>query len=149
MGTTLVAAWFKERRVCVINVGDSRAYRHRGGVMVQLTRDHSMVADYLAAGLIKPEDVTSFPYRNIINRGIGLRARVRVDSWSLDTQIGDRYLLCSDGLTDLIDDETIARVMVDGDEPGQTADRLVALALDAGGIDNVTAVVVHLLPEEA
>jgi protein phosphatase len=148
MGTTLVGAWFQPPTLYLTNVGDSRAYRHRD-MLEQLTQDHSLVADYLAAGLLQPDQVADFPYRNIINRGIGLRASVRVDAWRLELQPGDRYLLCSDGLTDLVDDATIGRHMAEAAEPAATAQRLVEVALDAGGIDNITAVVVHILPEEA
>ena len=150
MGTTLVGVWFREGDVLVANVGDSRAYRWRAGELVQLTRDHSLVSDYLDAGLLTPAQVPDFPFRNIINRGIGLRPAVEVDRWRLPTEADDRILLCSDGLTDLVDDKTIAGQLAGEDfQPQAAADALVALANEAGGVDNITAVVVHVLAEES
>lgn len=150
MGTTLVGVWFRGADVLVANVGDSRAYRWRDGELSQLTRDHSLVSDYLSAGLLTPEQVPDFPFRNIINRGVGLRPAVEVDRWRLPVAPDDRILLCSDGLTDLVDDTTIAGQLAGDDfQPQAAADALVVLANEAGGVDNITAVVAHVLAEES
>ncbi len=150
MGTTLVGAWFREPDLLLANVGDSRAYRQRGDTLVQLSSDHSLLNDYLSAGLLRPEQVADFPFRNIINRGIGLRPTVVVDRWRLAVQPDDRYLLCSDGLTDLVDDATIASRLTGADfDPQAAADALIELALDAGGVDNVTAIIAYVPAEDA
>jgi protein phosphatase len=147
MGTTLVALWGTDEGLLWANVGDSRLYAWREGVLSQVSRDHSLVADYVAAGLLTPEQARDFPHRNIIVRGIGLRATVKVDQGRLEARAGDRYLLCSDGLTDLVADDMIAPHLASGDDPQVAAEALVALALAAGGTDNVTALVIHVHAE--
>lgn len=150
MGTTLVALWGTAEGLHWANVGDSRLYRWGAAEgLQQVSRDHSLVAEYLAAGLLTPAQARDFPYRNIIVRGIGLRATVRVDLGRLDPRPGDRYLLCSDGLTDLVADEMIAPCLAAGDDPQAAAEALVALALEAGGTDNVTAIVIHVHAEDS
>lgn len=147
MGTTLVALWGTDEGLLWANVGDSRLYQWRDGALSQISRDHSLVADYVAAGLLTPAQARDFPYRNIIVRGIGLRPTVKVDQGRLEGRAGDRYLLCSDGLTDLVADEMIAPHLASGDDPQVAAEALVALALAAGGTDNVTALVIHVHAE--
>jgi serine/threonine protein phosphatase PrpC len=146
MGTTLVAAWLCDDRLHYANVGDSRLYLWREGTLRQLTRDHSLMNEYLELGLIGPDDVASFPHKNVIVRAVGLSPGVAVDVGEARTAADDRFLLCSDGLTDLVDDVRIGDLLAVGRSPGETARALVARALEAGGIDNVTAVVVHIAP---
>jgi protein phosphatase len=146
MGTTLVVAWICDDRLHYANVGDSRLYLWREGTLRQLTRDHSLLNEYLELGLIGPDDVATFPHKNVIVRAVGLSPGVAVDVGEARTAPQDRYLLCSDGLTDLVDDVRIGDLLAVGRSPGETARALVARALDAGGIDNVTAVVVHIGP---
>jgi len=144
MGTTLVVAWICDDRLYHANVGDSRLYLWREGKLRQLTRDHSLLNEYLELGLIGPDDVATFPHKNVIVRAVGLSPGVAVDVGEARTAPRDRFLLCSDGLTDLVDDVKIGSLLAVGRSPGETARALVARALDAGGIDNVTAVVVHI-----
>jgi protein phosphatase len=146
MGTTLVAAWLCEDRLHYANVGDSRLYLWREGRLRQLTRDHSLMNEYLDLGLIGPADVATFPHKNVIVRAVGLAPGIAVDVGETRTAPRDRYLLCSDGLTDLVDDVRIGGLIATGDDPGATARALVGLALEAGGIDNVTALVVQIGP---
>jgi protein phosphatase len=148
MGTTVVALLLDGANVHVAHVGDSRAYRVRGGVLEALTRDHSLVNDYLDLGLLTPEQAAAFPYKNVIVRAVGLSPYVEVEADTRQVAPGDRFLLCSDGLTDLVSETTIRDRLARGDDPIETAETLVSLALQAGGIDNVTAVVAHTHAEE-
>jgi protein phosphatase len=143
MGTTVVALLLDGDVVHFAHVGDSRLYRSRAGRLEQLTADHSLLNEYLQLGLITPERAAAFPYKNVIVRAVGLSPGVEVDAATREAVPGDRFLLCSDGLTDLVPDETIRDQLATGDDPAATAQALVDLALDAGGTDNVTAVVAH------
>lgn len=144
MGTTIVALSFSASRVYVAFVGDSRAYRLRAGDLEQLTEDHSLANDLIRAKALKPEDLADFPYKNVIVRALGLQARVEVDSFYRSAKVGDRYLLCSDGLSDLLTNEEIGEIL--GAHPTLEAvtDALVNAAMDEGGKDNITVLVVDL-----
>jgi serine/threonine protein phosphatase PrpC len=144
MGTTLVALAFAESRVYVAFVGDSRAYRSRDGVLEQLTEDHSLANDLIRAKALKPEDLEAFPYKNVIVRALGLQAEVQVDSFHRATRPGDRYMLCSDGLSDLIRNDVIGDILGASKGAEATAEILVERAMDAGGNDNITVLVVDL-----
>jgi serine/threonine protein phosphatase PrpC len=130
--------------VLVFNVGDSRAYRRSGGQLTQVSRDHSLVDELLRAGHITPEEAAVHPHRSVITRALGAAEEVDVDSWHLDALVGDRYLLCSDGLTNEVAVDALARVLASVSDPQEAAQQLVALALEHGGRDNVTAVVVDV-----
>lgn len=130
--------------VLVFNVGDSRAFRKTEGQLVQVSQDHSLVDELLRAGHISPEEALVHPHRSVITRALGAADDVDVDSWQLEARVGDRYLLCSDGLTNEVAFEELHEVLSSVVEPQEAADRLVALALDRGGRDNVTAVVVDV-----
>ena len=146
MGTTVVAAAFSGSRLYVANVGDSRVYRMRRGELVQLTEDHSLVNEYLKMNMLRPEDVESFPYKNVIVRAVGLHERVTVDvTWST-VKPGDQILLCSDGLTDLVKDDAIAHMLSTSATPDEATATLVEYAKDAGGHDNITALLIELQP---
>ncbi len=149
MGTTVVAAAFSGSRLYVANVGDSRVYRMRRGELVQLTEDHSLVNEYLKMNMLRPEDVESFPYKNVIVRAVGLHERVTVDvTWST-VKPGDQILLCSDGLTDLVKDDAIAHVLSTSATPDEATAKLVECAKDAGGHDNISALLIELQPFDA
>ncbi|WP_028050136.1 PP2C family serine/threonine-protein phosphatase [Cellulomonas sp. URHD0024] len=127
----------------VVNIGDSRTYRMAGGVLEQVTQDHSEVAELVAAGVVAAEDASRHPRRNVVTRVLGGGNReVEPDVWLLPVSPGDRMLVCSDGLTDPLSDARIEAELRAADDPQDAADRLVAAALAAGGTDNVTAVVV-------
>lgn len=149
MGTTVVAVLFDGATAHLAHVGDSRVYRLRDGTLERLTTDHSLVNEYLRLGVLRPEDVPRFPYKNVIVRAVGLSPALDVDLRTVDVAPGDRYLLCSDGLTDLVDDGRIGERLSTGAEPAATAHALVELALEAGGLDNVTAIVAHCRAEES
>lgn len=146
MGTTVVGALFSPERgiMHIAHVGDSRAYRIRNGKILQLTRDHSLVNDYLAAMPDMPEEQRNELPRNVITRALGMQDNVEVDLVSDDSEPGDIYLLCSDGLSGMIDDEDIAAVVASGMELGKACERLVTMANEHGGEDNVTAVLVRV-----
>jgi len=141
MGTTMTALFLQGNKVCVAHVGDSRAYRFRDGRLAQVTDDHTVVADQTRAGLITYEQARQSPYRHIITRALGLDPSLDVDRLLMDLRTGDRFLLCSDGLTEMVGDREIAAVLSSA-PPAAATEQLVSLALEHGGIDNVTVVVV-------
>lgn len=158
MGTTVVAAALVVEggrdRVVVMNVGDSRAYRFRRGTLVQVTEDHSLVAEMVRRGEIEEAEAELHPQRHVITRALGLEDVVVADSFPVHVREGDRILLCSDGLTNEVDDEEIALVLGSVADPKAAADDLVARANAHGGADNISVVVVDVLmadegPEEA
>jgi serine/threonine protein phosphatase PrpC len=130
------------QRWVAVNIGDSRIYRVVDGTMTQVSQDHSEVGELVAMGLLSEEDALRHPARNIVTRCLGRDPLEPVDSWVLAPHPGERFLLCSDGLTNELRDPAIARLLMDGDDPQVIADRLVAAAVEAGGRDNVTVVVV-------
>jgi protein phosphatase len=143
MGTTIVGIAFVGNRVYVGHVGDSRVYRLRRGHLQQLTDDHSLANEYIRMNLLRPEDLPYFPYKNVIVRALGLQEDVDVDTNFRTCRPGDRYLLCSDGLTDLVNDKEITDIMSTADGPREACETLVQRALDYGGVDNVTVVVIE------
>jgi protein phosphatase len=129
----------------VFNIGDSRVYRYADDVLSQVTVDHSEVDELVTSGLLTPEDARSHPHRNVVTRSLGTRPAPVADLWVFPPAADERFMLCSDGLNSEVDDEGIAAVLRHHPDPQAAADALVAAALDAGGHDNVTAVVVNLL----
>ena len=139
MGTTLSVLWLGENYAYIAHVGDSRIYRLREGSLTQITQDHSLVEELVRAGLITREQARTHPRRNIITRALGTHGENEPDLLVTDVQDGDVFLLCTDGLTGMVPDDEIERTLRDcGIEAA--ADRLIALALDAGGRDNVTLI---------
>jgi len=127
----------------VLNVGDSRTYRMAGGVLEQVTRDHSEVAELVASGVVAAEEASRYPRRHVVTRVLGGGApEVDPDLWMFPVSPGDRMLVCSDGLTDELTDARIEAALRATPDPQDAADRLVGEALAAGGADNITAVVV-------
>jgi len=143
MGTTVVAALFHGSTLFVVYSGDSRIYRYRSGRLSQLSRDHSLVNEYIRLKMIRPSDARSFPYRNVIMKALGLKEETDVDCFTRRARPCDEYLLCSDGLTDMVTDEEI-KTILDGDGTLQERCRaLIDVAMDAGGLDNITAMLVE------
>jgi protein phosphatase len=126
------------------NVGDSRAYCWRRDRLNQITRDHSFVQDLLEAGAVDPDEARRHPQRNLVTRALGLSEDIEADYWVRPVRPGERFLLCSDGLTGELTDTEIAAAMALGDPPSETVERLVRQAVEAGGRDNVTAIVVDV-----
>jgi PPM family protein phosphatase len=145
MGSTLTVISFREACYYVAHVGDSRAYLLRDGNLEQLTRDHSLVWQLLERGVLAKHELPLHPQKNLITRSIGPHPEAEIDVERGEAKEGDIYLLCSDGLTDVASDEAIRVILADaGKTPQQLCDALVDAALDGGGPDNVTAVVVRL-----
>jgi len=143
MGTTCVAVLVRARVAAVGNVGDSRAYLLREGAITQITHDHSLVQEHVRAGDLSPEEARSSRFRNVVTRAIGVASLVEPDVACLRLADGDCLLLCSDGLTNMLRDGEIARILASEPDPQTAADRLVDAANERGGIDNITSVVVH------
>jgi protein phosphatase len=150
MGTTIVGALYSrnKNRLFVGHVGDSRAYRVRGKAIAQLTRDHSLINDYLTAMPDLTEEQRAELPKNVITRALGMQDSVAVDLVSDEPQLGDVYLLCSDGLSGMIADEQILSIVETSIEPGEMCRRLVARANENGGEDNITVLVIRF-DEEA
>jgi serine/threonine protein phosphatase PrpC len=144
MGTTLTAAYLDDDHLAVAHVGDSRAYIFRDGELTRLTQDHSLVEELVRQGKLTQEQAAEHPQRSIITRALGIEGDVEVDTWSYPMRAGDVVLLCSDGLTSMIGEEQIGRIL--GGEPrlDRAADGLIAAANDAGGRDNITVVLFRL-----
>lgn len=143
MGTTLTAFWFREKTAHLAHVGDSRAYRLRAGVLAQVTDDHTVIADQVRAGLLTHKQAQKSPYRHVITRAMGIDPDLVVDNQALEARPDDTFLLCTDGLTEMVDDETIRRILEDA-SPQEAAERLVREANDRGGVDNITVVVLKI-----
>ena len=149
MGTTVCVVGLVSRdgadEVAVLNVGDSRVYLLADGVMQQLTEDHSLVEALVREGRLSPEEANTHPQKNVLTRALGVEPLVVVDAWLLRPCDGDRLLLCSDGLTNELDDERIAELLGEAETPDVIARRLAAEADAAGGRDNTTTVVVDVV----
>jgi serine/threonine protein phosphatase PrpC len=144
MGTTLVAALWLQDRIAVAHVGDSRLYIIRDGDITQCTSDHSFIQEQMDRGLLNREEAEKSDLRNMLTRSVGVRDDVEVDLKEIDVHKGDYVLLCSDGLTKMLDDDQIAAIVVDKKEPEAISEELVRHANDAGGHDNVTVVVAKI-----
>lgn len=143
MGTTLVAVVVDQQQVSVLNVGDSRCYRVRQGRLEQLTLDHSLVEEQVRLGRMTPHEALRSPLRNVITRALGTQSSVTPDCFQFEAQPDDLFLLCSDGLTREVPDDTI-QALLSGREPlEECAARLVEAANKAGGRDNITCVLVQ------
>ncbi len=138
MGTTLVAAVFRGDRLVLGHIGDSRCYRWRRGELRQLTRDHSLLQEQLDAGLITAAQAAVSSQRNLVTRALGIEPAVALEMQEYEVEPEDRYLLCSDGLTDMVDDEAIAALVAQATPLAARAAALVAQANARGGRDNIT-----------
>jgi protein phosphatase len=148
MGTTLTAAVFDDDHVLLIgHVGDSRAYLLRDGAFEQLTVDHSVVAELIAAGQLTEAEAEIDPRRAMITRALGIDVDVDVDVIPLDLSVGDRVLICSDGLTTMVRDEAIADVLRSETDRTRAAQELVEAANSAGGADNITVLLVDVVDD--
>ncbi len=144
MGTTLTSVFVRDDRLFFAHVGDSRAYRWNADGLEQLTVDHSVVASMIAEGQAEPDEIYTHPHRSIIYRCIGDKAVVEVDADMLPLSIGDRIIVCSDGLWEMIRDEGIADVMMQEADSQLACDMLVRHANAAGGDDNISTIVVQI-----
>jgi len=143
MGTTLVVAVLRGERLLVGHVGDSRAYRLRGGRIQQITRDHSLLQEQIDAGLITPEQAAFSANKNLVTRAVGVEDTVLLETHQHDVLPGDIYLLCSDGLSDMLDDATIGQLVQTHDSLDAACTALIEAANDAGGKDNISVILVR------
>ena len=138
MGTTLVVGVFQENRVMLGHIGDSRCYRLRGQEFVQITKDHSLLQEQMDAGLITPEQAATSLNKNLVTRALGVEDVVMLETHEHRTELGDLYLMCSDGLSDMVSDEDIAAIMVVDEDLETKAKALVDAANAGGGRDNIS-----------
>jgi len=143
MGTTVVACLADDKTMSVAHVGDSRAYLVRDGQLSRLTNDHSWVFEQVQAGMLTEAEAEKHPLRNVITRALGGALSVTPDAAEVESRVGDVYLLCSDGLTGMVPEEEILRVISENEsELEKACQRLIDIANERGGLDNVTAILV-------
>jgi serine/threonine protein phosphatase PrpC len=147
MGATLTAAWIDDMNLSIGHVGDSRVYLLRTGVLQQLTSDHSLVAEQVRRGILTPSEADSSTMQNVLLRALGTQPEVEVDTEQVGLFPNDVLLLCSDGLTRMVTEPEIAGALQSEPDPQKAAEKLVRLANEGGGVDNVTAIVVSVRPE--
>ena len=146
MGTTLVVVLFYDNRIAVAHIGDSRLYRLRGGEFSAMTRDHSLLQEQIDSGMITVEEARFSQNRNLVTRALGVEFHVETELDDYPVQVGDIYLLCSDGLNDMVEDEDIrSTLMALSGDLELAATRLVQMANDKGGRDNVSVILVKVL----
>jgi PPM family protein phosphatase len=144
MGTTITAVYIGEEEVSIVHVGDSRAYCLRDGELLRLTDDHSLVDELIRQGRLTPEEAEEHPQRSVITRALGPEPSVEVDARSFRGRAGDLYLICSDGLTTMVGEEELARVLSAYGPLRDAGEALIAAANEAGGKDNITVVLARL-----
>jgi protein phosphatase len=144
MGTTLTAAYVDDSQLAIAHVGDSRAYLFRDGQLSRLTQDHSLVDELVRRGKLTEEQAAEHPQRSIITRALGPEPDVEVDTFTYPVKAGDVLLLCSDGLTSMISEQDVARVLASTEDLDEAARALIQAANDAGGRDNITVVLFRL-----
>ena len=154
MGTTVcvlseIVGTTGKKRIGIANVGDSRIYRLGESELTQITQDHSLVGDLVRTGELTQEEAARHPQRNILTRALGIEQDLVIDTWELNPVAGDKYLLCSDGLFNEIDDEKIAQILMEDTELEKIAQNLIDHALEAGGHDNITALVLCVEDQES
>jgi protein phosphatase len=150
MGTTLVVAMFHDNKVTVAHIGDSRLYRLRGDDFSQVTKDHSLLQEQIDSGLITPEQAKTSHNKNLVTRALGIDPAVEPEIHDYDAEVGDIYLLCSDGLCDMVSDEDIGMaVQTLGANLKLCCQQLVQMANDNGGRDNVSVILIKVVRDYA
>jgi serine/threonine protein phosphatase PrpC len=144
MGATLTAVWIDGAKLSIAHVGDSRAYLLRGGTLLQLTRDHSLVAEQVRRGILTAAEAEESDMQSVLLRALGAQAEIEVDAEEHTLFPRDVLLLCSDGLTRVVTEPEIAGTLQSETDPAQAAEKLVAMANERGGPDNITVLVVRL-----
>lgn len=144
MGTTVAILYFHENLAYYTHIGDSRIYHYSNGSLLQLTSDHSLVAELVKSGSLTEAQARNHPQRNILTHALGAEIMPELTVTQVPALQGDKFLLCSDGLCGLLEEPQIFEEISAGDEPQTIVDRLVALANDAGGIDNITVILIEI-----
>jgi len=148
MGTTASVLIVSGGRYLIGQVGDSRVYLLRDGALHQLTKDHSYVQEQVDAGFLTPEQARYHPYSNVITRCVGASPDVQPDIYEGEVRLGDLFLVASDGLTGMVDDRRLQMLLMSRAEPDRKVHSLIAEANGRGGLDNITAIVVQVAPED-
>nr|WP_326532581.1 Stp1/IreP family PP2C-type Ser/Thr phosphatase [Rhodoferax sp.] len=144
MGTTLVVGVFRDDKLLVGHIGDSRCYRLRGGTFEQITKDHSLLQEQIDAGLVTPEQAANSSIRNLVTRALGVEEITLLEVNEYMVELGDIYLMCSDGLSDMVDDASIARIALEPVDLGDKAGLLIEAANERGGRDNISVILVEV-----
>lgn len=145
MGTTASCLMMGQGRYLIGHIGDSRVYLLRDGVFRQITKDHSYVQEQVDAGFLTPEQARYHPYSNVITRCVGANAAVEADVLAGELQVGDLYLVASDGLTGMVEDPQLKKILESKQTPGRMVDTMITEANRRGGLDNITAIVVQVV----
>ena len=145
MGTTLVVAHVRGNELRIGHVGDSRAYRWRGNALEQITRDHSLLQEQIDAGLITPEQAAYSANKNLVTRAVGVEDNVQLETHLHELQAGDVVLMCSDGLTDMLPDSVLARLLQSHDALPAVGQAMIAAANEAGGKDNISLILIRVV----
>jgi serine/threonine protein phosphatase PrpC len=148
MGTTVSVLMLTTTKYLIGQVGDSRVYLLRDGALQQLTKDHSYVQEQVDAGFLTPEQARYHPYSNVITRCVGASPEVEPDIYAGEARVGDLYLVASDGLTGMVDDRRLQMLLMSRAEPERKVHALIAEANGRGGLDNITAIVVSIQPDD-
>lgn len=144
MGTTLVVGVFQGDKLMLGHIGDSRCYRLRGTEFLQITKDHSLLQEQMDAGLLTPEEAATSPIKNLVTRALGVENVAMLELHEHQVEAGDIYLMCSDGLSDMLEDTVIAGILQNGTSLEQMAGRLISMANENGGRDNITVLLTQV-----
>lgn len=147
MGTTIVACYFLDDTIVIGHVGDSRVYRYRDNALSQLTEDHSLINDYIKMKRVTAEEAETWPHKNVIVRALGMKDSVQVDILTEQPRVGDCYLLCSDGLSDMLSNDQIAHLLRNTADLDKAVELLVSGANENGGVDNISVVLARIEPQ--
>lgn len=148
MGTTLVASIFTDNKLVVGHIGDSRMYRLRGETLTQLTEDHSVIQEQINAGLLTREQALLSNHKNLVTRALGVDPEVELELQEFEVEVGDIYLLCSDGLTDLVNDTELTKVLLEANgNISSAANKLIRVANENGGTDNISVIIAKIKKE--
>lgn len=148
MGTTMVAVTVVGHYAYVANVGDSRMYVSDAHELAQITRDHSWIAEMVRRGEISKEEARSHPDKNIITRAVGTGPTVKIDFFDVELEEGNRILMCSDGLSNMVEDDTMQEILSSSNNIEESAEKLVALANENGGRDNISVIIIEPFTNE-
>jgi protein phosphatase len=144
MGTTLVVGVFRDDKLVLGHIGDSRCYRLRTDVLEQITKDHSLLQEQMDAGLITPEQAATSSIKNLVTRALGVDEAVLLEVNEHPVQAGDLYLMCSDGLSDMVDDASICKIVAAEASLEQKAKQLIDMANENGGRDNISVLMIEV-----
>jgi PPM family protein phosphatase len=147
MGTTVVAVYFLDDTIIIGHVGDSRVYRCRKDTLSQITEDHSLINDYIKMKRVTADEAENWPHKNVIVRALGMKDSVQVDILTEQPRVGDCYVLCSDGLSDMLSDDQIKHILNATPDLDRAVEMLIGGANENGGVDNISVVLARIEPQ--